>query len=198
MGRVGLLILSWCLAMAALARPAAAGDFPKNIAFLAKLPVVIAGECLFDSNGPGTEHFGPCEVRAATDAGGKHLFYIMAVEHGRLDGVQSFTLSARPVEPSRLLRQGTTVVMRGTCRGRELGPEAPTSCDIAVYPVGGLDTRIFLRLLRFPSAVRTKFYEVYPGPVTLGERASVLPLERAPAREGGGDDGLALGRIAPR
>lgn len=188
MGRVGVLILSGFLAAAALVRPAAAGEFPKNLVFLKGLPVVITGECLFDSNGVGTEHFGPCEVRAATDAGGGYLFYIMeVVTRGQLDAVQSFTLSVRKVKPPRLPRQGTTVVMRGTCRGRELGLEAPTSCDIAVYPVDGLDKRIFLRILHFPSSFRTKFFEIYHESITLADRSP----ERVPTREGGGDDALA-------
>ncbi|MEK7464862.1 MAG: hypothetical protein AAB591_00430, partial [Patescibacteria group bacterium] len=59
-GVVMFLIFIW----SAMPQAVWAGEFPKNLAFLKGLPVVITGECLFDSNGVGTEHFGPCEVRA--------------------------------------------------------------------------------------------------------------------------------------
>lgn len=192
MGRIGVLVLSWCLTIAALVRPAAAGDFPKNLAFLKGLPVVITGECLFDSDGRNVR-FGPCEARVAKtkDAGGAHLFYLMeATATERLDGIQSFTLSTREVAPPARLRGDITVVVRGTCSGRELGLETPSHCSIAVYPVDGADgpdERIFLRLTRSLAPVRVEFFELYRGVIIPAER----PAVRTPERKGG-DVGVLL------
>ena len=188
-GVVMFLIFIW----SAMPQAVWAGEFPKNLAFLKGLPVVITGECLFDSNGVGTEHFGPCEVRAGRDSAGGRVFYIMVTTApDRLDSVQLFTLSARPVDPPKKSRPGyITVVVRGTCSGKELGLDNQIRCEIVVFPDPAEGQRIFLRFIRFPTSIRTQLFEVYRGAIILPEGAPV----RQPAREMGGDEALAFGDL---
>ena len=187
-GVVVFLVFIWF----AVPQAARAGEFPKNLAFLAGLPVVITGECLYDSDGRNVR-FGPCEVRARRDAAGGHTFYIVeSVAAERLDGVQLFTLSARPVEPPANARPADiTVVLWGTCSGKELGLKEATRCEVVVFPNPSVGERIFLRLVRSSSTSGYEFFEVY--------RRAIVPAKGAPVRQpergGGGDDAPAFGDL---
>ena len=191
MGLTGVLMF---LAFTWLTVPssARAGEFPKNLAFLAQLPVVITGECLYDSDGRNVR-FGPCEARVGRDTAGGYRFYLMeTVAPERLDGVQSFTLSARPVAPPAKARpEAITVVVWGMCSGQELGLREATGCEVVVFPDPSAGERIFLRLTHSPAPAKVEFFEVYRGAIILAERATV----RQPEREESGDGTLLLADV---